>query len=268
MRERARGVVDLADGGFAEAALRHVDDALEGEVVGAACATTRKIGQRIADFQALVEARAADDAVVEAERDEAVLELAHLEGGAHQDRHVVELVALAAGSCSISSPTARASSSESQAAWTCTLASSGFDAVGEQRLAEPALIVGDEVRGGAEDVRGRAVVALEPDDGGAREILLEAQDVVDLGAAPAIDRLVVVADAADVDFAIRSRAVPRLSVAGLRGGAAHRLGRPVGLAAFGRMRRLSAIEGAIGCAPASGRCASSRSHMYCAVLVS
>ena len=45
---------------------------------------------------------------------------------------------------------------------------------------------------------GRAVVALEPDDLRAGKILLEAQDVVDLGAAPAIDRLVVVADAADV----------------------------------------------------------------------
>ena len=50
---------------------------------------------RVADFQPLVEARAADDAVVQAERDEAVLELAHLEGGAHQDRHVVQIVPLA-----------------------------------------------------------------------------------------------------------------------------------------------------------------------------
>ena len=80
-----------------------------------------------------------------------------------------------------------------------TLASSGVGAVGEQRLAEPALIVGDQVRGGAEDMGGGAVVALQPDDGGAGKILVEAQDVVDLGAAPAIDRLVVVADAADVD---------------------------------------------------------------------
>jgi hypothetical protein len=50
----------------------------------------------------------------------------------------------------------------------------------------------------AEDMAGGAVVALELDDLGAGEIVLEAQDVVDLGAAPAIDRLVVVADAADV----------------------------------------------------------------------
>ena len=57
--------------------------------------------------------------------------------------------------------------------------------------------------GGGEDVGGRAVVALEPDDLGAGEVVLEAQDVVDLGAAPAVDRLVVVADAADV---LRARA--------------------------------------------------------------
>src|SRR6185312_10784436 len=42
------------------------------------------------------------------------------------------------------------------------------------------------------------VIALEPDDLGAGKVVLEAQDVVDLGAAPAVDRLVVVADAADV----------------------------------------------------------------------
>jgi hypothetical protein len=47
-----------------------------------------EIGHRIADFEALVEARAADDAVVEAERDEPVFELAHLEGGAHEDGDV------------------------------------------------------------------------------------------------------------------------------------------------------------------------------------
>jgi len=40
--------------------------------------------------------------------------------------------------------------------------------------------------------------ALQADDFGAGKIVIEAQDVVDLGAAPAIDRLVVIADAADV----------------------------------------------------------------------
>ena len=49
-----------------------------------------------------------------------------------------------------------------------------------------------------EDVAGRAVILLEPDDRRAREILFEPEDVGDLGAAPRIDRLVVVADAAQV----------------------------------------------------------------------
>jgi hypothetical protein len=45
---------------------------------------------------------------------------------------------------------------------------------------------------------GGAVVALEPDDLGAGKVLFEPQDVFHFRAAPAIDRLVVVADAADV----------------------------------------------------------------------
>ena len=70
--------------------------------------------------------------------------------------------------------------------------------LGAQRLAEPALVVGDEVRGGVEDVAGGAVVALEPDYLGSREVVIEAQDVVDLRPAPAVDRLIVIAHAADV----------------------------------------------------------------------
>ena len=69
---------------------------------------------------------------------------------------------------------------------------------GAQRLAEPALVLGDEPGGGGQDMAGRAVVALQPDHDRPRKIVLEAQDVVDLGTAPAIDRLVVVADAAHV----------------------------------------------------------------------
>jgi hypothetical protein len=47
-------------------------------------------------------------------------------------------------------------------------------------------------------VAGRAVILFEPDDLGARKVLFEAKDVRDLGAAPRIDGLVVVADAAQV----------------------------------------------------------------------
>ena len=47
-------------------------------------------------------------------------------------------------------------------------------------------------------------------DLGAGEVRFEAQDVVDLGAAPAVDRLVVVADAADVGRAAGDQAQPEI----------------------------------------------------------
>jgi hypothetical protein len=82
--------------------------------------------------------------------------------------------------------------------------------LGPERLAEPAAILGDDAGGGGEDVRGGAVILLQPDDLGAGEILFEAQDVGDLGAAPGIDRLVVVADAADVLALLGEQAEPEI----------------------------------------------------------
>ena len=99
-------------------------------------------------------------------------------------------------SCSISSPIARASSSESQQEVTCTF-SPGTSSVRSVLPSRPSLWA-IRCEAAARMWPVRAVVALEPDDLGAGEIVLEAQDVVDLGAAPAVDRLVVVADAADV----------------------------------------------------------------------
>ena len=68
----------------------------------------------------------------------------------------------------------------------------------------------DHSGGGAEDARGRAVVLLEADDRGAGKIAFEAQDVADLGAAPAVDRLVVVADAAQIAPGLGQQAQPQI----------------------------------------------------------
>src|SRR6516164_9110685 len=57
---------------------------------------------------------------------------------------------------------------------------------------------------------GRAVVALEPDDLRAGEVRLESKNVVHLCATPAIDRLVVVADAADIAVALGEQAQPEI----------------------------------------------------------
>ena len=55
-----------------------------------------------------------------------------------------------------------------------------------------------------------AVVPLQPDDERAGKIVLEAQDVVHLCAAPAVDRLVVVTHAADIGIALRQQPQPQI----------------------------------------------------------
>ena len=55
-------------------------------------------------------------------------------------------------------------------------------------------VVGDHRVGGREDRLRRAVVLLELDHLRVREVALEVEDVADVGAAEAVDRLVVVAD--------------------------------------------------------------------------
>ena len=54
-------------------------------------------------------------------------------------------------------------------------------------LAQPSPLWARDEGGRAEDMGGGAVVALQPDHGGARKVLLEAQDVVHLRPAPAVD---------------------------------------------------------------------------------
>src|SRR5262249_6762903 len=153
------------------------------------------------DFGALIEARAADHAIGQAERDKTVFELAHLERGAYENGDLVEILLGALQLLDLLADGARFLFRVPGAGHGDLLA---VDVLGAQRLAEAAFIVRDQMRGGGEDVAGRAVIALEADHFGAGKIVFEAQDVVDLGAAPAIDRLVVVADAADV-FGWRGR---------------------------------------------------------------
>ena len=71
-------------------------------------------------------------------------------------------------------------------------------ALGPELLVLRVAVVRDHGDGACEDRLRRAVVALERDDLGRGEVVLEVEDVADLGAAPAVDRLVVVADDAEV----------------------------------------------------------------------
>ena len=190
----------------AQPALGHVEDALELEIVGGVEGDLQ-IGDGVLDLLAFVEARAADHAIGQPERDEPVLEGAHLERCPHQDGDLVEALAALAQSLDVVADGARLLLVVPEGGDADALA---HGVVGEERLAEAALVVGDEAGCRRQDVPGGAIVALEPDDDGVGEVALEAQDVVDLGAAPAVNRLVVVAHAADVGRAAGQQAQPQV----------------------------------------------------------
>ena len=178
---RGPGVaVDGGDRLVAEAALGLVDDAFEREVVGR-LDDQAEVGDCVADLGPLVEAKAADDLIRQADRDEPLLELAGLELGAHEDRDIVERAAADLVGFDLLADPARLLRPVPDADDPDLLAVAG---VGPQGLAEASGIVRDEPVGGGEDVAGGAVILFEPDDFRAGKVVLELENVGDLGTAP------------------------------------------------------------------------------------
>ena len=178
----------------AQAALGRVEDPLERQIVRR-LVDDAQVRECIADFGALVEAKTPDDAIGHADGDEPVLELARLELGAHQDRGPVQADPAPRQAFQLLADPPRLFRAIPDAKHAHLLARIDL---GPQRLAESVAVRRDQPRGRAQDVRGGAVVLLEPDDPRAGKILFEAQDIGDLRPAPRIDRLVVIADAADI----------------------------------------------------------------------
>ena len=77
--------------------------------------------------------------------------------------------------------------------------------LGPEGLADPASVVGHHRGGGLQDQLGGAVVLLQLDDPGAREVPLELQDVVDVRPPETVDRLVLVPHAEYVPVPRRQR---------------------------------------------------------------
>src|SRR5437868_8536144 len=71
---------------------------------------------------------------------------------------------------------------------------------GTECLSHAARVGADHDVGEIENLRRRPIVHLEPHDGGVGEILVEVEDVSYVGAAPTVDRLIVVADNADISM--------------------------------------------------------------------
>ena len=137
---RAGQLMQRLQARLAQAPARRVDDALEFEVVGGVEGDL-EIGGGVLDFLPLIEARAADHAIGQAEGDEAVLEGAHLERGAHQNGDLAQSMALALELLDVLADDARF----------LLVVPAAFDldrlaeiAVGAERLAEPSLVMGDQ----------------------------------------------------------------------------------------------------------------------------
>ncbi len=203
---RPRKCMQRLHGCIADAALGPVDDALEGEIV-VALGDQAQIRHGVTDFGALVEARAADHLVRQPERQKAVFEFAHLEGRAHQHRHLREFLVLGVQVLGFAGRRAGFFLRVPHALHLDLLAGVAF---GPQGLAEAALVGGDEAGRRAQDGGRGAVVALQADDFRAGKVVLEAQDVVHLRAAPAVDGLVVIAHHAHIAAAPRQQLQPEI----------------------------------------------------------
>ena len=175
----------------ADAALGGVEDAAQRDRVGRVDEHPQ-VGQRVAHLAALVEAHPADDLVGQPDADEHLLEHPRLGVGAVEDRDVGRPRGLVVGE-----PVDLLGDEPRLVVLVVGDVADDAGAVagvGPQLLGLAALVVADHGVGGVEDGLGGAVVLLEQDRGGVGEVLLEVEDVADVGAAEGVDGLVGVAD--------------------------------------------------------------------------
>ena len=181
------------DAGGAKPPFRHIDDPLEGQIVGR-LDNQPQISDGIADFGAFVEPRA-DNAVGKTDGDKTFLELARLEAGPHQHRDLGQISAGGLHGFDLRRHRTGLVGAVPIAVDPQFLALTG---AGVERLAKARLVTGDDAGGGGKDMAGRTVILLQPHNLRPRKITLELQDVANLGAAPAIDRLIIITDTAQI----------------------------------------------------------------------
>ena len=191
---------------LAQAAARQIVNPLERQVV-VGLKDAAQIRQGVADLRPFVKSRAAHDPIGDADFQKSLFELAHLKRGANQYCDFAERSPVALRRFDLVADASRLFPTVLNGAYCRLLAIFGF---GPQRLPETILVVRDQPGRDGEDVSGRAIIALQPDDGRAWKIMFESQDIVDLGASPTVDGLIVVADAADVPVHLRQQPEPQV----------------------------------------------------------
>ncbi len=187
--------------GGADAALGRVDDAQQALRVGGVD-DDREVRDEVADLGALVELGPADDLVGDRVAPELLLEHAALGVGAVEHGDLVRPVRpLGALGLALEQLLHLAGDELRLGALVGDLHDLDERALpprGPQVLALALAVVGDHGVGRVEDLLRGAVVLLQADDLRVRVVALELEDVADVGAAPRVDALVVVAHHGEV----------------------------------------------------------------------
>ena len=185
----ARQLLDLLNRGGTDAAARRVDDAFDAHLVGRVH-DHLEVGHDIADLGAVEESRAADNLVGHARTQEHIFENTRLGVGAVEHGDIVvaralgmQLLNLAGNPAALVALVARLEGLDLLAI-----------ALGrKQTLVLSLRVVAHHGVGGAQDMARGAVVLLQLNGLAVFKVLLKVQDVGDVGAAPTVNGLVVVA---------------------------------------------------------------------------
>ena len=182
-----------------QSALGCVDDALKCQIIVRAD-DEAEIGHGIADLHPFVKAWATNDTVGQTDGQKPVFECAHLVRGADKDRHLIKAHPAHSARATLHRLNLFADPAGLFLAIPMTDEADLFTVLGirPKRLAKSPFVARDDRGGGSEDMRCGAIVLFQPNNMCAVEILLEPQDVAHLGPAPAIDGLVIIANAADI----------------------------------------------------------------------
>ena len=180
---------------MADAARRHIDDPQQTDAVERVVDQT-EVGDHVFDLATLVEARTADQPVGKALRHQLLLNYARLGVGAVHDRDV-------AGRSPILPQQAFDLLDHLMRLVLLVVADEQRDrlalaVLGPQRLVLAAAVHPNDSLSAVQDRLRGAVVLLQQDDSGAGVVALEVQDVAHVGGPPRVDRLVRIADDADV----------------------------------------------------------------------
>ncbi len=178
----------------AEALDRHAEDATEGGLI-VGIEEEAEVGEEILDFGAFVEGESGGDLVGDAVMEEGDFESSGEGVDSIEDG---ELGPGAALFNSGENPSGDAIGFFSGIEGGEEFDRGSFGVGGEEGFVFAVDVVDDELIGAFEDGGSAAEVFLEADDAGAGEVLFEAEDVVDVGTAPAIDGLIGIAGDAEI----------------------------------------------------------------------